>query len=61
MDVVQVDDDRCDTCGARAFVYADHDNWASTLAWCGHHGAEALEHLNEIGATVIDLRHAVHP
>lgn len=59
MDVVQVDDDRCDTCGARAFVYATHDTWASPLAWCGHHGAANLTNLNDIGATVVDLRHAI--
>lgn len=61
MDVVQIDDDLCDTCGCRAFIYADHDAWASPLAWCMHHGNENLQRLNEIGATVINLAHAVHP
>lgn len=60
MDVVEVDADLCDTCGCRAFVYVELPKGGS-LAYCGHHGAEYLPRLNEIGATVIDLRHAVHP
>lgn len=60
MDVVQVDADLCDTCGCRAFVYVELATGGS-LAYCGHHGAEYIPRLNEIGATVIDLRHAVHP
>lgn len=41
--VVTVDDDRCDACGSRAFVFAER----------------FLPRLTEIGATVIDLRHMV--
>lgn len=60
MDVVQVEADLCDACGSRAFVFAELPTGGS-LAYCGHHGGEYLPKLTEIGATVIDLRHAVHP
>ncbi len=56
--VVTVDDDRCDACGSRVFVFAELPDGGS-LGYCGHHGSRFLPRLTEIGATVIDLRHMV--
>lgn len=45
--------DRCDRCGAQAFIRArlgsDQD-----LLFCAHHGREHLDKLNEIAEEVID-------
>lgn len=57
MDVVEVDTDTCDACGARSYVFADMH--PGSLSFCSHHGTVFLPRLHEIGATVIDLRHTV--
>lgn len=59
VDVIEVTDDRCDACGARSFLYAQLTT-GGTLSYCCHHGAAFLPRLEQIGATVIDLRHMVH-
>lgn len=30
--------DRCDRCGAQAYVSVTHHDWESELLFCGHHG-----------------------
>jgi len=45
--------DRCDRCGAQAFVRARFGG-GSELLFCGHHGRESLARLMELGAAVRD-------
>lgn len=51
--------DRCDRCGAQAFIRArlssDHD-----LLFCAHHGREHLDKLREIADEVIDETDRLH-
>ena len=44
--------DRCDQCGAQAFVRARLAT--GELLFCGHHGREAMTRLSELGAAVRD-------
>lgn len=37
--------DRCDRCGARAYLRTVHNMGQSTLLWCAHHFREHREHL----------------
>lgn len=46
--------DRCDRCGAQAFVRTEHE--ASELLWCGHHFVEHEAKLAELGTKVVDER-----
>jgi hypothetical protein len=59
--VVEVDRDECDACPhdahVQAFVYASHEGWPASLAYCAHHGTEYLQRLAEAGALVVDMRH----
>lgn len=63
VEVVEVATDICDRCPAeakvQAYVYADHPSWASSLAYCAHHGTRFIDALYAAGATVIDMRHKV--
>lgn len=45
--------DRCDRCGAQAFVRATLPG-GSDLLFCGHHGRELTPSLEALGATVVD-------
>jgi hypothetical protein len=45
--------DRCDRCGAQAFVRARLAG-GSELLFCGHHGRDAMARLMELGAAVRD-------
>lgn len=54
---IEVASDRCDTCGAEAFVYAELEH--GSVAYCGHHGTEYLPELTRQAITVIDLRHLI--
>jgi hypothetical protein len=51
--------DRCDRCGAQAFIRArlssDQD-----LLFCAHHGREHLDKLREIADEVIDETERLH-
>ncbi|GGB20761.1 hypothetical protein GCM10011492_08380 [Flexivirga endophytica] len=51
--------DRCDRCGAQAFIRArlssDQD-----LLFCAHHGREHLDKLREIADEVIDETDRLH-
>jgi hypothetical protein len=40
--------DRCDRCGAQAYVSAMSDQWANVLLFCAHHGREHTPALLEI-------------
>lgn len=51
----------CDTCGAPAFLFAEHPDWLSRLAYCGHHGTKYLDGLVLAEATITDQRHLVRP
>ncbi|RKS72547.1 hypothetical protein CLV35_2794 [Motilibacter peucedani] len=45
--------DRCDRCGAQAFVRARMSE-GGELVFCGHHGREATPRLISLGAEVRD-------
>lgn len=47
--------DRCDACGAQAYVSALING--SELLFCSHHFIEAEKKLVEIGATIVDERY----
>lgn len=46
--------DRCDRCGARAFVLAVFAGGLD-LTLCGHHGRMHHDRLTAVGATVVDV------
>lgn len=49
--------DRCDRCGAQAYVRAQHGDWRHSLLFCAHHGGEHMPVLMEIeGIWVHDER-----
>ena len=45
--------DRCDRCGAQAYVRAVLLN-GGELMFCAHHGKEYAEKLKSVAATIID-------
>nr|WP_313956475.1 hypothetical protein [Dermacoccus nishinomiyaensis] len=45
--------DRCDRCGAQAFIKAVMSEGLE-LRFCGHHGREHLDKLREVAVEVID-------
>jgi hypothetical protein len=63
--VVEIDTDECDACPwdahVHAFLYAMHASWASSLAFCAHHGTIYLPKLAADDAVVVDMRHMVSP
>jgi hypothetical protein len=54
--VVEVDEDRCFTCGAQAYVYAKLKSGKS-VSLCAHHGTKAWDALHEQATSVIDRRY----
>lgn len=50
--------DRCDRCGAQAFVRATFDG-DLTLLFCGHHFRGHQDALAAAGAHVLDERHRI--
>lgn len=46
--------DRCDRCGARAYVLAIFDG-GSELLLCAHHGRKHRERLVETAAVIVDV------
>jgi hypothetical protein len=50
--------DRCDRCGAEAFVLADF--FGSELTFCGHHGREYEEQLVIQGFSISDETHRIN-
>lgn len=57
--------DTCDACPAeaqvQAYVYAEHPDWAASLAYCAHHGTQYMVELIACHADIVDLRHLVTP
>ena len=53
--VVEVEDDWCDTCGSRAYVYAKMPS-GRTVTYCAHHGTVYWDRLNAQASIVIDHR-----
>lgn len=45
--------DRCDRCGAQAFIKAVMSGGLE-LRFCGHHGRQHLDKLREVAVEVID-------
>lgn len=52
--------DRCDRCGAEAFVQATMKNSGNTLLFCGHHAARHWDALIASSAGLIDERHLIN-
>ena len=50
--------DRCDRCGAEAFIVASIEE--SVLLFCGHHGAKHMTALESAGWSVEDHRHLIN-
>lgn len=50
--------DRCDQCGAQAFVYVK--GLSGELLFCGHHYAQNETGLNAWAYTIIDQRSAIN-
>ena len=50
--------DRCDRCGAQAYVRATLAN-GSALMFCGHHFRAHEARLVGVGATILDERHRI--
>lgn len=51
--------DRCDRCGAQAFIRARLGS-GQDLLFCAHHGREHLDKLREIAEEVIDETDRLH-
>ncbi|MDE9366780.1 hypothetical protein PZ938_14290 [Luteipulveratus sp. YIM 133132] len=51
--------DRCDRCGAQAFIRARLTG-GSELLFCAHHGREHLDKLRSIAEEVIDESERLH-
>lgn len=47
-------EDRCDVCGAQAFILATHLGSGSELVFCGHHGRENIAGLVSQGFAISD-------
>ena len=50
--------DRCDSCGAQAFVYVK--GLSGELYFCGHHYAKNEEKLKSLSFTTIDKRDTIN-
>ena len=48
--------DRCDRCGAQAYVTVDSLLWASALLFCALHFAEHQTAVTQAGVEVLDER-----
>ena len=51
--------DRCDRCGAQAYVKATLDQAGAELLFCGHHFRAHELKLVAAGATIVDERHRI--
>ena len=49
--------DRCDACGAQAYVRVVLESTGGQLLFCAHHAREHGEKLREVAATVHDETH----
>lgn len=51
--------DRCDRCGAQAFIRARLGD-GGELHFCAHHGREHLDKLKDVAAEVVDETDRLH-
>lgn len=54
---VLVPSNRCDACGARAYLHAIVNG--TELSYCGHHAAVYLAKLGAVASTIVDMRHTI--
>jgi hypothetical protein len=52
--------DRCDTCGAQAFVWADIPNSSNGLLYCSHHFNKYEKKLREVAIDIFDERYKIN-
>ena len=52
--------DRCDRCGAQAYLRVELQS-GGELLFCAHHAREHGDKLKEIAATVVDETHKLSP
>jgi len=52
--------DRCDQCGAQAFVWVNMPNSKAGLLYCGHHFNRNEEGLREYAIDIIDERYKIN-
>lgn len=58
-DVLKVSD-RCDQCGAQAFVWVNMPNSQSGLLYCGHHFNKYEEGLRKVAIDIFDERYKIN-
>lgn len=60
-DYVLTRQDRCDRCGAEAYVSVTHMDWPQELLFCGHHGSQHLPALEGLsGVWIHDERERLY-
>lgn len=52
--------DRCDTCGAQAFVWVNMSNSVHGLLYCGHHFNKYEAKLLEVAIDITDERYKIN-
>lgn len=52
--------DRCDTCGAQAFVWVNMPNSQNGLLYCGHHFSKYEMKLREVAIDIFDERYKIN-
>lgn len=52
--------DRCDSCGAQAFVWVTMPNAKEGLLYCGHHFAKYEVKLRELAIDIVDERYKIN-
>jgi hypothetical protein len=52
--------DRCDRCGAQAYLRVELQN-GGELLFCAHHAREHGDRLREVAVTVVDETHKLAP
>lgn len=52
--------DRCDSCGAQAFVWVNMPDSKAGLLWCGHHFAKYEVNLRKVAIEVYDERYKIN-
>ena len=49
--------DRCDRCGAQAYLRVELASGGAELLFCAHHAREHGDKLREVGTVVVDETH----
>lgn len=52
--------DRCDACGAQAFVWVNMPNSQNGLLYCGHHFTKYEVNLRKVAIDFFDERHKIN-